>query len=144
MQMLGDAGYEHYEISNHARPGNSSVHNRAYWAGENYLGIGPSAFSTIGTKRWQNVADYRSYSDRVLTGDSVVISMEELSDEVKRGEIIALSLRTQTGVPAAWLQTQPNERDEFVALGLLRERDGNFVLTTKGKLLADTVAEAFV
>ena len=99
MQMLGDAGYEQYEISNHARPGYSSVHNRAYWAGENYLGIGPSAFSTIGMKRWQNVADYRSYSDRVLNGDSVVTSMEELNGEVKRGETIALSLRTQNGVP---------------------------------------------
>jgi oxygen-independent coproporphyrinogen-3 oxidase len=144
MQMLGDARYEHYEISNHARPGYSSVHNRAYWAGENYLGIGPSAFSTIEMKRWQNVADYRSYSDRVLAGDSVVTSMEELNDEVKRGEIIALSLRTQNGVPASWLKTRPNKRDEFLALGLLRQHDSNFVLTQKGKLLADTVAEAFV
>ena len=144
MQMLGEAGYEQYEISNHARPGYSSVHNRAYWAGENYLGIGPSAFSTIGMKRWQNVADYREYSDRVLSGESAITSMEELSDEMKRGETIALSLRTPTGVPAAWLQTWPNERDEFVALGLLHQRDSNFVLTQKGKLLADTVAEAFV
>ena len=144
MQTLGEAGYEQYEISNHARPGYSSVHNRAYWAGENYLGIGPSAFSTIGMKRWQNVADYREYSDRVLSGESAITSMEELSAEMKRGETIALSLRTPTGVPAAWLQTWPNERDEFVALGLLHQRDNNFVLTQKGKLLADTVAEAFV
>jgi len=144
MQMLDGAGYEQYEISNHARPGFSSAHNRAYWAGENYLGIGPSAFSTIGMKRWQNIADYRSYSDRLLNGDSAVTSMEELNDEKKRGEIIALSLRTQNGVPAAWLQTRPNERDEFMALGLLRQRDDNLVLTTKGKLLADTVAEAFI
>jgi oxygen-independent coproporphyrinogen-3 oxidase len=144
MQMLNNAGYEQYEISNHARPGYSSVHNRAYWAGENYLGIGPSAFSTIGMKRWQNVANYRSYSDRVLAGDSVVSSMEELNANVKRGETIALSLRTQDGVPAAWLQTRPNERDEFIALGLLRRRNGNLVLTTKGKLLADSVAEVFV
>ena len=144
MQMLGEAGYEQYEISNHARPGYSSVHNRAYWAGENYLGIGPSAFSTIGMKRWQNVADYREYSDRVLSGESAITSIEELSAEMKRGETIALSLRTPTGVPAAWLQTWPNERDEFVALGLLHQRDNNFVLTQKGKLLADTVAEAFV
>ena len=87
MQMLEEAGYEQYEISNHARPGYSSVHNRAYWAGENYLGIGPSAFSTVGMKRWQNVADYRNYSDRVLSGDSIIDSMEELNGEVKRGEI---------------------------------------------------------
>src|ERR1700726_1738976 len=48
MSILENAGYEHYEISNYARPGFSSVHNRAYWAGEDYIGIGPRAFSTRG------------------------------------------------------------------------------------------------
>src|ERR1700730_17054405 len=61
MSILEDAGYEHYEISNYARPAFSSVHNRAYWAGEDYLGIGPSAFSTRGLQRWQNIPDYREY-----------------------------------------------------------------------------------
>ena len=144
MQTLGSAGYEQYEISNHARSGFSSMHNRAYWGGENYLGIGPSAFSTIGMQRWQNVADYRAYSDRTLAGDSVITSMEELSAEMKTSERIALSLRTEAGVTEALLAPWPNERDEFVELGLLHQRDGNFVLTPKGKLLADTVAAAFV
>ena len=70
MSILEDAGYEQYEISNYARPGFSSVHNRAYWLGKDYLGIGPSAFSTVGMKRWQNVCDYRTYIDRVLSGQS--------------------------------------------------------------------------
>ncbi len=144
MQMLRDAGYDQYEISNYARPGYFSVHNRAYWAGQDYLGIGPSAFSTVEMQRWQNVADYRSYSDRALNGDSIACSLEQLNDATKRSEIIALSLRTQRGVPVAWLQERPNERDEFVGLGLLRRQNGNFVLTEKGKLLADSVAEAFV
>jgi oxygen-independent coproporphyrinogen-3 oxidase len=144
MEMLSDAGFEQYEISNYARSGFLSAHNQGYWAGEDYLGFGPSAFSTVTLKRWQNVADYRVYADKILSGNSAIGSVEELNDKMKRGEQIALSLRTGRGVPGAWLEAQPNERDEFVRLGLLRQRNGNFVLTNAGKLLADTVAEAFI
>ena len=91
---------EHYEISNYARPGFESVHNRAYWLGKDYLGIGPSAVSTIGMQRWQNVCDYRAYIDRALAGQSPRESSENLTDEMKRTERIALSLRTRDGVSA--------------------------------------------
>ena len=144
MQILENAGFEHYEISNYARSGYASVHNRAYWAGEDYVGIGPSAFSTLGLQRLQNVADYRIYADRILAGDPAVGSTELLTDEMKRGERIALSLRTGRGVVSAELKRWPNECREFEELGLLCEVDGNFVLTPQGKLLADSVAEAFL
>ena len=144
MEILEGAGYGHYEISNYARQGFTSRHNQGYWTGEDYLGLGPSAFSTVGMKRWQNVPDYRRYSDAVFSGNSSVVSVEELSDAMKRREQIALSLRTDCGVPTACLESRPNERDEFVRLGLLSRRNGNFVLTPAGKLLADTVAEAFI
>lgn len=144
MRMLESAGFEHYEISNYARPGFASAHNHGYWAGHDYLGIGPSVFSTVGFERWQNVCDYRAYSDRVLTGASAVASIELLTREMKRAEKIALSLRTGNGIPANELSQWPNEIREFVDLGLLREVGGHFVLTSRGKLLADSVAEAFV
>ena len=144
MQILEDAGYEHYEISNYARAGFASTHNRAYWTGEDYLGIGPSAFSTVKSERWQNVSDYRSYSDRLLAGQSIIASVEKLDAKMKRCETIALLLRTSDGIPRGWLEERPYERDEFLALGLLREHNGNFVLTERGKLLADSVAETFI
>jgi oxygen-independent coproporphyrinogen-3 oxidase len=144
MRMLEAAGFEHYEISNYARSGYASAHNRGYWAGHDYLGIGPSAFSTVGMQRWQNVCDYRAYSDRILDGDSAISSTELLSPQMKRAEKIALSLRTGSGIPAAELQEWPNESREFIDLGLLHEVGGHFVLTSRGKLLADSVAEAFV
>ena len=144
MSILEDAGYQHYEISNYARPGFSSRHNRAYWSGENYLGIGPSAFSTVGMRRWQNVADYRAYADRVLSGQSPIGSTENLTSEIKRVETIALSLRTNKGVSAALLTPFQNETREFIALGLLRKTNGNFVLTRAGKALADLVTEAVI
>jgi oxygen-independent coproporphyrinogen-3 oxidase len=144
MAMLEAAGYEHYEISNYARPGFASVHNRAYWLGEDYLGIGPSAVSTLGKQRWQNVSDYRSYIDRVLSGQSPVGSSEDLTIEMKRMERIALSLRTRDGVSASDLKHFAPQTNELIALGLLREAKGIFVLTRRGKALADSVAEAFV
>jgi len=143
MRVLEAAGYEQYEISNYARAGYESVHNRGYWSGADYLGIGPSAFSTVGTERWQNVCDYRNYSDRVLGGYSAVVSVEKLTPSIKRSEQIALGLRTRWGVPAEWLR-EKNQCEEFVTLGLLRHEESRFVLTQKGRLLADSVAEAFI
>lgn len=142
--ILESAGYRQYEISNYARPGHESVHNRGYWVGNDYIGIGPSAFSTVGYDRWQNVADYRAYSDRVLRNVSPVASTEPLTAEIKRAEQIALSLRTRFGVPAEWLDRWPAERQEFIELGLMECRDDAFVLTPKGRLLADSVSAAFV
>ena len=144
MSILEAAGYEHYEISNYARPGFRSAHNRAYWSGSDYLGIGPSAFSTTGMTRWQNIPDFRRYAEAVLAGESAIGSVEHLTPAMKRAEQIALSLRTDDGAPAPLLESFPNETREFVRLGLLQRAGGNFVLTRAGKALADSVAEAFV
>jgi oxygen-independent coproporphyrinogen-3 oxidase len=144
MSVLEEAGYEHYEISNYARPGFSSAHNRAYWSGQDYVGVGPSAFSTVGMRRWQNFADYRAYADRILLEQSPVAATENLTTEMKRAERIALSLRTRDGISAVELQRFARETDEFIMLGLLREANGKFLLTQKGKSLADSVAAAFL
>jgi oxygen-independent coproporphyrinogen III oxidase len=144
MCILEDGGYEQYEISNYARPGFASVHNGAYWRGEDYLGIGPSAFSTVGMHRWQNVCDYRSYTDRVLSHQSAKGFTENLTDEMKRSERIALSLRTREGIAGTELKQFKQETEEFISLGLLQKSNGNFLLTRKGKSLADSLAEAFL
>src|SRR5215471_1796490 len=144
MAILEEAGYAHYEISNYARPGFESVHNRAYWLGKDYLGIGPSAVSTIGMQRWQNVRDYRAYIDRALSGESPRESREDLTHEMKRTERIALVLRTREGIPASEFKSFCSEVSELIALKLLRKSNGNFFLTSKGKALADSVAEAFL
>jgi putative oxygen-independent coproporphyrinogen III oxidase len=144
MAILQDAGYEHYEISNYAHPGFESVHNRAYWSGNDYLGLGPSAVSTMGMQRSQNVCDYRAYIDRTLAGQSPRESSENLTDEMKRTERIALSLRTREGVSAGDLKDLGTKADKLVALGLLRQSNENFILTAKGKALTDSVTEALL
>jgi oxygen-independent coproporphyrinogen-3 oxidase len=144
MTILENAGYRHYEISNYARPGFESLHNRAYWLGKDYFGIGPSAVSTIGMQRWQNVCDYRAYIERVFSGKSPNGTIENLTDEMKRTERIALGLRTRDGIPFSELKDFSQQTDELIGLQLLRELNGNFVLTRSGKILADSVAEAFL
>ena len=144
VEILGNAGLTQYEVSNFARPGSESTHNRAYWRGEDYLGIGPSAVSTIGLRRRQNVCDYRAYADRVLAGESASTGDEILTPEMKRAEAIALGLRTRAGVPAEWISYWPNEIEEFVGLGLMEREEERVVLTRSGRLLADSVAEVFV
>src|SRR5258705_5255998 len=99
--ILEDAGYRHYEISNYARPGFESVHNRAYWLGKDYLGIGPSAVSTIGMQRWQNGCDYRAYIDRVFSGQSTRTTSDNLTNAMKRTERTSLGLRQRAGIYAS-------------------------------------------
>ncbi len=144
MSMLEAAGYEHYEISNYAKPEFRSLHNGGYWSGADYLGIGPSAFSTIGLTRFQNIPNFRKYSEAVLSEGSAIGSVEHLTGEMKRAERIALALRTDTGVPERLLESFEAETGEFVRLGLLQKADDRFVLTRAGKALADSVAAELV
>jgi oxygen-independent coproporphyrinogen III oxidase len=138
MALLEAAGYEHYEISNFARPGFRSQHNQAYWRGADYLGLGPSAWSTRGFERWQNIADHREYARRLLAGASVIAVREELTGAMKRTERIALGLRTADGISADLI---PLERArDLVDAGLLAEEGKRFFLTSSGTMMADSVA----
>ena len=142
---LAAAGYDPYEISNFARPGCECAHNLAYWQGGDYLGLGPSAFSTVGERRWANVRDTAGYNERVHAGESAADFQEDVPPVMRRAESIAFGLRTNRGVAAETLEAWPEQVAEFAALGLLETTPAaRVLLTRKGRLLADTVAEAFV
>ena len=142
MTALEQAGYEHYEISNYARPGFRSEHNRAYWCGADYIGMGPSAFSTRGLERWQNVADHSEYARRLSANQSPVASIEKLTPAMKRTERIALGLRTREGIAADAIDRK--SAADLVSAGLLSHEAERFTLTRAGKLLADSVAEGLI
>lgn len=144
LDRLEAAGYEGYEISNHARPGRECLHNLAYWEGADYLGLGPSAFSTRGSDRWQNVADVAAYNTRILEGKPAAGFRETVDEATRRSERIAFGLRTNRGVEAALLAPQQATVDEYLGEGFFALENGRVRLTRKGKLVADTLAEAFV
>ncbi len=109
-----------------------------------YLGFGPGAFSTVGELRWQNIADTAAYTSRILAGESAVSFEEIVKPATRTGEMIAFSLRTNHGVPDALLAPWRQEVEEFHKLGFLQNDGGKVLLTRKGKLMADSVAEIFV
>jgi len=141
MDLLSAAGYGQYEISNYALPGRESLHNFGYWSGADYLGFGPSAFSTVGARRWQNAPDSAAY---IAKGGCAVTFEETVSEKTRTGETLAFGLRTERGIPAPAAAPWEGELGEMRAAGLLEARDGRLRLTRRGKLMADTVAEAFV
>ena len=141
MDLLTAAGYGQYEISNYARPGRESLHNFGYWKGADYLGFGPSAFSTVGARRWQNAPDSAAY---IAASGRAVTFQETVSEKTRTGETLAFGLRTDRGIPAPAAAPWEGELAELRAAGLLETRDGRVRLTRRGKLMADTVAEAFV
>ncbi len=94
MEYLDNHGYEHYEVSNYARPGFHSRHNSNYWNHTPYRGFGPSAHSFHESKRWWNIADVNSYCDRLLNGKSAMGGEETLGGRQLLEEAIFLGLRS--------------------------------------------------
>jgi oxygen-independent coproporphyrinogen-3 oxidase len=98
-EMMTAADFEHYEVSNFARPGKTSRHNSAYWTGASYVGVGPSAHSFDGaTRRW-NVLAYSEWVRRLASGASVIAGAESLDAENRTFEEVYLGLRTRRGLP---------------------------------------------
>ncbi|HYF34358.1 MAG TPA: radical SAM family heme chaperone HemW [Prosthecobacter sp.] len=145
LDLLEAAGYEHYEISNYARPGKRSRHNESYWLGEEYAGLGPSAYSTVAGLRWQNVADTARYIDLVSVGQSASLPGEQLTPDQRRTERFGLELRTARGLPAPLVQPASQAMLETLEReGLLRVEEGHIRLTRAGKPLVDSVAVALM
>jgi len=144
MDRLSAAGYAQYEISNYARPGRECAHNLAYWTARDYLGLGPSAFSTIGLRRWQNVPDTVTYGARIRSGTGAESSVEQLSETTRRAEHLAFSLRTDRGVRRDDIAAWSDEIAGFEAEGFLEARGEHLVLTRRGRLVADAIGGTFV
>lgn len=146
MNELDKAGYEHYEISNYAKPGFRSRHNSSYWsAAKQYLGIGPSAHSFDGQSRQWNVANNNIYIDEIEKGN-LPFEKEILTPTQKLNEYIMTSLRTIEGLDLKVVEDIANRNEliktsrKFIDRGLMTVGDAHLRLTRKGKLLADGIA----
>ena len=136
-EILTSAGYEHYETSNYALPGKRSRHNEGYWIGNDYLGLGPSAVSTIKRTRSQNVCDTTAYLKRIASVGHAQDDIEILDDEAWRLERIALQLRTSEGLPLEFFA--PNTSLASVS-HLVEKTATHLRLIGEGPLLVDSIA----
>ena len=149
MDWLAVAGYEHYEISNFAKPGFKSKHNSSYWQRKPYLGIGPSAHSFDGKRiRHWNVSNNAAYISS-LQKNIIPFQQEKLSANQQLNEYIMISLRTQEGIDLSFV-TEKFGKEKMEKLQLesrkyidnkkLQAINNSLNLTREGKLFADGIA----
>jgi len=147
MDTLSQAGYDHYEISNYAKPGFISGHNSSYWKQKKYLGVGPSAHSFDGVSRQANVSNNHIYL-KSLKSETVPATKETLAREDYINEYIMTSLRTSWGCRLDYLQShyqfdlivhQQAYIQKFIQRGLMILDENILRLTRKGKMLADKI-----
>ncbi|WP_242356720.1 MULTISPECIES: radical SAM family heme chaperone HemW [unclassified Anaeromyxobacter] len=143
---LRRAGLRRYEVSNYARPGRESSHNRLYWSAESYLGLGAGAYGCVrgegGSYRYGNLRDAGAYLDAALSGRAPTAEEDRIGPVAERNERLMLGLRTREGVPLASLSpAQAREAEGLVAHRLAVRRAGALVLTSRGLDLHTSIAE---
>jgi oxygen-independent coproporphyrinogen-3 oxidase len=148
IDVLTTAGFEHYELSNFARPGRRCRHNQVYWANEPYHGFGVGAARYVHGRRELNVRDTRLYVTKVLAGESPTFQSETLAPEERARETIAVQLRRADGIERVGFRAQTGfdldsligpALDRLVRLGLLEDDRQRVRLTRRGKGVADAI-----
>jgi putative oxygen-independent coproporphyrinogen III oxidase len=139
-EILGRAGYVHYEVSNWTLPGRECLHNLGYWEGRPYLGLGAGAHSYRGDRRWWNVRPPHQYIESLAAGRLPTGGEERVEGEEAQLEALLLGLRLNRGIPEAWVPTDVAE--DLVGRGLANVGDSRFALTDRGMLLASEVVLA--
>jgi len=139
-------GYEHYEISNYARPGRRALHNLVYWRTGEYLACGPGGCGFVGDVRYANAKPVPRYCAALEGGRLPIDSSERLTPRQQLGERLVLGLRTADGVPASWLTDRialdpslARRLQSWRAAGLLAETAERIRLTERGFLLSDAI-----
>jgi len=145
MEWMEHGGYEHYEISNFAKPGYRSRHNSSYWNGKRYIGVGPSSHSFDGTSRQWNVSNNNIYIDSIKKS-TIPCEKEILTPIQQLNEYVMTSLRTMEGLDLTYISEEALSRElrassqKFIDRRLMVNERNHLKLTKQGKLLADGIA----
>jgi oxygen-independent coproporphyrinogen-3 oxidase len=142
------AGFEHYEISSFAQPGRQAQHNSAYWSGSPYLGLGPSAHSFDGQRRWANAPSLTEWAEALAIGADPRAFVERLDPSQRALETLYLGLRTADGVGVDHpLLDSTNAKQvvaELVAEDLCRLSADRLACTERGFLVYDAILDRLI
>ncbi|MFM8944101.1 MAG: hypothetical protein ACKOI0_02445 [Actinomycetota bacterium] len=136
-KAFAHAGFDHYEVSNWARPGRESRHNLRYWRREPYLGLGAGSHAFRGDRRWWNVRPPHEYLARVAAGERPIGGDETLSPEQAAFEALSLGLRIGDGVALA--DVDPEALGRHRDAGLLAVAGDRVVATEAGWLVLNAL-----
>lgn len=148
IEMLTAAGFEHYEVSNFARPGFRCRHNEAYWLGEEYFAAGPGAARYIAGERSVNHRSTTTWLNRIERGESPIAERETLNAEERARELLVFGLRRLEGISAHWFADKSGmelaqilgERGQrLIDNKLLCWNDEQLSLTREGLFIADAI-----
>lgn len=152
LDEAGKAGFEQYEISNFARNEIYSKHNTAYWTGEKYLGLGPSAHSYNGDSRQWNISHIESYI-RGIENHTSFFEEEQLAENDKYNEYVLTRIRTKWGISEYEIQDRfgeekakfvRKEAEKYIHSGKMSEQNGIFTFTRKGLFVSDDIMTSFM
>ncbi len=152
-ERLIEAGYEQYEISNYAKLGFESRHNSGYWHGMRYLGLGPSAHSFDGEKRWSNVAHTIKYIDLVRNEELGIRNEELLNMDERFNELVFTALRTKIGVGLLELRLRfgdmrcdrlLRQAQKYIDAGNMHISNNRLALTHSGIYISDSIISDFM
>jgi oxygen-independent coproporphyrinogen-3 oxidase len=150
-KLLSGAGFDHYEISNFAKQGYMSRHNRSYWQGLKYLGVGPGAHSYNGIERRWNVSSVKKYSG--IEACEKLFEKEILSEEDRLLEYVMVSLRRKEGIDLTFVQEEFGEEEaeellkgamEFIDRGEMEKRNEVLRIKREFWLLGDWITGVLV
>jgi oxygen-independent coproporphyrinogen-3 oxidase len=148
MDWMAEEEFEHYEISNYCLPGYESKHNSAYWKGESYLGLGPSAHSFNGASRQWNVSNLAWYLKAIKAGN-IFFEKETLTPEQHHNEFVMTAIRTKAGIDLSVYEHRFGSDKlkmireaslKFLSEGWIIEHKNRLFLSRQGKLFADYIA----
>ena len=138
---LAAHGFEHYEVSNAAKPGHRARHNSAYWRRAPFIGLGPAAHSGFGSERRWNVREWAAYQRLISTGKSPLEGRELLDDSAVALEELYLGLRTSDGLPPDRVPALLAQ--DWEAAGWATAKPDRFRLTPEGWLRLDALVSLF-